>query len=92
MSGAPLPPPSFALLVDQIATLALVQLGAIPDLLSGETRVALDRARLSLGLLELLQDRTEGRLREDEARHLEARLTEIRDRMTAVAEKPPLKD
>lgn len=80
-----LPAPSFAMLVDQVATLALVQLGAIPDLISGETRVALDRARLSLGLLELLEKRTEGNLREDERRHLESRLSEIRSRLDAVS-------
>lgn len=76
-----LPTPTFGLLVDQLAASALVQLGAVPNPLTGKTETSPARARFSLGQLELLQEKTAGNLSDAEARHLEDRIEEITRRL-----------
>jgi len=83
MSGEGLPEPTFALIVDQIAASALVQLGAVPNPITGKTETSLERARFSLAQLELLGEKTRGNLSTREAQHLEDRITQISERLDA---------
>ena len=74
-----LPNPSIRLLVDQVAVMALSALGRIPNPVLGRVQVSPERARFNLGLLEVLEEKTSGNLTDEERRHLEARIEELRD-------------
>ena len=86
MNRHPLPEPTFTILVAQICTPAMVQLGLIPDPISGEMRLSLKRARFSMGLLDILVEKTKGNLSPAEElevlkfqQRLEARWQELED-------------
>lgn len=54
----------------QLGTPALVQLGQIPNPITGKTEVSLSRARFTIELLRILASRTEGKLSPGEERSL----------------------
>jgi hypothetical protein len=65
-------------LILSLLTSALINLGEIPDPVSGEKKVRPDEARQSIALLEILEEKTRGNLTGDEARLLGQALTEVR--------------
>jgi len=75
-----LPEPSFRLLVTQFAAQALMQLGVVPNPLTGQAEISLPRARFTMGLLELLENRTQGNLEEEEELFLQETLSQLRTR------------
>jgi hypothetical protein len=75
-----LPPPSFEILIAQIGTPALVQLGQIPNPVTGKTEVSLPRARFTIDLLRIFADRTKGNLTSDEDRALRGFLGQLQTR------------
>ena len=75
-----LPSPSFEILVAQIATPALVQLGQIPNPINGKTEISLPRSRFSIELLRILADRTRGNLKPEEERALRTVLAQLQTR------------
>ena len=70
--------PTFAGLLMSFATNGLAGLGLIPDPLSEKTEVDLVRAQQSIGILELLQEKTKGNLAPQEAQMMEGILYELR--------------
>ncbi len=54
------------------------QLGKIPNPMTNKVERDLEQARVSIDLLDMLQARTKGNLREDEARVLEQVLRELK--------------
>jgi hypothetical protein len=71
-------PANFATLVSYLSTTAMVQLGLLPG--PGGERIPADfpNARRTIDLLEVLQQKTQGNLTEDEARMLTEVLYELR--------------
>ena len=71
-------PANFATLVSYLSTTAMFQLGLLPG--PGGERIPADfpNARRTIDLLEVLQQKTQGNLTEDEAKMLEEVLYELR--------------
>ncbi len=91
-SDFPLPPASFAFLVESIMMQTQMQLGIFP-LNEGEDGVEpnLLIARHSIDLLAVLQEKTRGNLTTEEHRLLENGLTELRFRFVQVSDELKLK-
>lgn len=91
-SDFPLPPASFAFLVESIMMQTQMQLGIFPlnegeD--GGEPNLLI--ARHSIDLLAVLQEKTRGNLTTEEHRLLENGLTELRFRFVQVSDELKLK-
>ncbi|MFQ5789213.1 MAG: DUF1844 domain-containing protein [Acidobacteriota bacterium] len=87
--GAPAAEPprevAFLDLVSMLANNALVQMGDVPDPVSGQRVEDLKGVRVMIDFLALLQDKTKGNLSENEARALEGVLYDLRMRFMAKA-------
>lgn len=85
--GAPsqLPEPSFEVLVTQLAAQALMQLGQAPNPLTGTPSVAPDRARFTIGLLEIIERTTRGNLSTEQQQFLKDTLGRLNQRLSEVA-------
>ncbi len=73
-----LPPLDFSSLVYPFFTQALMKLGMVEDPFKGTTETNLEFAKRLIDLLDLLKDRTQGRLRPAEFDILEACLSELK--------------
>ena len=83
----PLPPASFAFLVESILMQTQMQLGLLRFDADGEDHEPnLPLARHSIDLLAMLQDKTRGNLSTEEQRILENGLTELRFRFVQVSD------
>ena len=71
-------PSGFATLVSYLSTTAMFQLGLLPGPGGERLPVDLANARMTIDLLDVLQEKTEGNLTEDEARLLDEVLYELR--------------
>jgi len=75
----------FLALIHSFQSSAMQQMGKIPSPFSGQIERDLEQARLSIDMLEMLEERTSGNLTGEEARFLKHVLTELR--LNYVAEK-----
>jgi hypothetical protein len=84
----PMPPASFAFLVESILMQTQMQLGLLRlgESDEEETKPNLPIARHSIDMLSMLQDKTRGNLSTEEQRLIENGLTELRFRYVQVAE------
>lgn len=73
-----LPPASFAMLVIQLASPAAIFLGEMPDPTTGKNIVNPAAARHYIDLLGILEDKTSGRLSNEESMLLKHVLTDLR--------------
>jgi hypothetical protein len=73
-----LPPLEFASLVILLYFPALIQLGLMPDPVSGERRENLTLAKRNIDLLDLLKDKTKGNLNAEEEKFLEEALSQLK--------------
>jgi hypothetical protein len=73
-----LPPLDFSYIVLPLYTQALVKLGLIEDPITGKTDRNLPFAKRLIDILDLLKDRTNGRLEPDEEKFLEACLAQLK--------------
>ena len=73
-------PVSFSSFIVSLAQAAMVQLGEIPNPMSGETGVDLTLARHNIDLLGLLETKTKGNLDDEETKLLESVLYDLRMR------------
>lgn len=73
-----MPEVTFSTFIISLASSALVGLGETPDPGTGKTRKDLGFARHNIDVLEMLRQKTSGRLENDEARLLESLLYELR--------------
>ncbi len=83
---------SFTSLVSMFATQAMLFLGAIPDPQTGQTRLDLEQARISIDALEMLQVKTKGNLTVQEAEQLKKVLSDLQMAFVQVSrqsEAPP---
>jgi len=78
-----LPEPTLDVLVTQLAAQALMQLGEVPNPLSGQPEISLDRARFTIGLIEVIEATTRGNLNPPQDRHLKETLARVRAKYQA---------
>jgi hypothetical protein len=71
-------PSGFGMLVSYLSTTAMFQLGMLPGPAGERTPVDLVNAHLTIDLLEVLQEKTQGNLTPDESKMLEDVLYELR--------------
>lgn len=73
-----LPPLDFSSIIAPFYTQALIKLGLINDPIRNEPDVHLPLARRLIDLLDLLADRTKGRLEPEEEKFLEAAVSQLK--------------
>ena len=83
-----LPEPSIKVLVTQLAMQALMELGQAPNPLPGASAVAPDRARFTVGLIEVLGRATRGNLTPEEDKLLGETLARLRAQLARVGGPP----
>ena len=71
-------PISFSTFILGLASTALIHLGEAPDPETGRRTVSLELARQSIGLLDLLEQKTRGNLTADEQQLFSSLLTDLR--------------
>ena len=84
-SAEDLPEPSFAALVQTLASQALLYMGGVAVSAAGEGIVDLDQAKQQIDLLTVLEEKTQGNLSDDERATLDVTLYETRMRFVGVA-------
>ena len=72
------PAPSFVLIVSSFAAQALIALGQIESPVEGRRTIDLDTAKFTIDLLQVLSDKTQGNLSEEEKAMLDATLYDLR--------------
>jgi hypothetical protein len=72
------PSDDFALLVSMLATQALVALGKMPDPAEGHVVVRPDHAKQAIGMLTMIEQKTQGNLNAEETKMLDHLLHELR--------------
>lgn len=82
----PLPEINFSSFLLSLSSSALLHLGEIPDPQSGETMKDMALAKQSIDILNLLKDKTEGNLTEEEKNLLENLLYDLRMRFVNASE------
>lgn len=92
-SSGDVPPVTFRNFVTELASTALVCLGAIQSPVTGRRTLDLPRAEHVVGLLEMLVLKTQGNLREDEEAYLATAVTDLQEKLKVaramVAGAPP---
>lgn len=81
-----MPEASFKTLMSLLASQAVMGLGAMTDPQSGGVVIDLEGAKLSIDLLDVLQEKTKGNLEEDESTELTQLLTELRARFVQITQ------
>ena len=79
------PEVGFVDLVHMLVSNALMQLGDLPDPVSGENVENLQGVQVMIGFLEMLQEKTKGNLSEEEIKILDSVLYDLRMRFMAKA-------
>lgn len=74
---------TFSALILSLSTSALVNLGELPDPLSNEKGINLSLAKQTIGILEMLKDKTRGNLSPDEDRLINNMLYDLRMKYVA---------
>jgi hypothetical protein len=73
-----LPPASLATLLTTLATQTLMELGQVPNPLTGEAQVDLEQAKFFIDTIQVVEDKTKGNCTPDEALMLENVLHQLR--------------
>ena len=74
----PLPPASFEVLVSMLFSQAMSMLGQIPDPQTGETQINKGVAKHTIDTLDVLKEKTQGNLTEEETKVLDEALHALR--------------
>ena len=69
---------TFSTFILSLSTSVLVNLGELPDPLKNENDVNLPLAKQTIGLIEMLMEKTKGNLTEDEDRLIDSMLYDLR--------------
>lgn len=78
---------NFSTFLLSLSTSVLVNLGELPDPISNEKRVDLTMAKHSIGIIEMLKEKTKGNLTEEENRLIESILYELMIKYVEAAKK-----
>ncbi len=73
-----MPEPTLSNFVASLASSALVQLGILPDPRTGGLKKDLEMARYTIDLLDMLKEKTQGNLTEEESRIIEEVVVELK--------------
>ena len=73
-----IPPATFLTLVTELAIQVMMNLGEIPNPVTGEPRADLEHAKHTIDLMGVLQEKTRGNLDEEEERALNQYLYDLR--------------
>jgi len=79
-----LPKPSFELMVTNFAIQALIAMGEIANPVTRTQERDLEQAKHAIDLLGVLEEKTRGNLTEDERRHLDGTLYDLRIRYVSL--------
>jgi hypothetical protein len=79
---------TFSALILSLSTSALVNLGELPDPLSNEKGVNLSLAKQTIGIVEMLKDKTKGNLSVDEDRLINNMLYDLRMKYVSMSGTP----
>ena len=79
---------TFSALVLSLSTSALVNLGELPDPISNEKGVNLSLAKQTIGIVEMLKEKTKGNLTVDEDRLINNMLYDLRMKYVSMAGSP----
>lgn len=74
----PLPPASFEVLVSMLFSQAMAMLGQIPDPSTGQTQINKGYAKHTIDTLEMLKEKTQGNLTEEESKVVDEALHALR--------------
>ncbi len=77
MSENEIPEASFLNFLSGLGSQALMQLGAVPNPMSGEREVNLPFAQYSIELLKVLKEKTESNRSDEESQYLDGMLTDL---------------
>ena len=89
VSGSvPLPPADFTTIVSMLATQAMLNLGTLPNPMTGTTDQNLPQAKHAIDLIEVLQEKTKGNCNSQEEAMLENLLHELRMAFVAIQQQP----
>ncbi len=75
-----IPEASFKLFISSLATQTLINLGEMENPLTRKSGLALDQAKFTLDTLQIIKDKTEGNLTDDETRYLDTLIYDLRMR------------
>lgn len=75
-----IPEASFKLFISSLATQTLINLGEMENPLTKKRRLALDQAKFTLDTLQIIKDKTEGNLTDDEIKYLDTLIYDLRMR------------
>ncbi len=78
---------TFSTFILSLSTSVLVSLGELPDPLKNENDVNLPLAKQTIGLIEMLMEKTKGNLTEDEDRLIDSMLYDLRMKYIEAAKK-----
>lgn len=78
---------TFSTFVLSLSTAVLVNLGELPDPLKNEKAINLPIAKQTIGLIEMLMEKTKGNLTEDEDQLIDGMLYDLRMKYVEAAEK-----
>jgi len=78
---------TFSTFVLSLSTSVLVNLGELPDPLKNEKDINLPIAKQTIGLIEMLMEKTKGNLTEDEDRLIDGMLYDLRMKYMEAAKK-----
>ncbi len=76
---------AFSTFLLSLSTSVLVCLGELPDPLNNEKRTNIALAKQTIGIIEMLKDKTKGNLNEEESHLLESILYDLRMKYIQVA-------
>ncbi|MCX5809206.1 MAG: DUF1844 domain-containing protein [Proteobacteria bacterium] len=78
---------TFATFILSLSTSVLVNLGELPDPLKNEKDINLPLAKQTIGIIEMLMEKTKGNLTEDEDRLIDSMLYDLRMKYVEAAKK-----
>ncbi len=78
---------NFSTFILSLSTSVLVNLGKLPDPISNEKKVDLTMAKHSIGIIEMLKEKTKGNLTEEENRLIDNILFELMIKYVEAAKK-----
>ena len=79
-----LPPASFEMLLTSLATEAMISLGQLPNMATGQSEINEAQARYAIDMLQVIQEKTKGNLNPGEEQAIEGILHQLRMMFVAV--------
>ncbi len=82
----------FANLIMMLSQSAMQQLGKLVNPMTGKTEVSLEGARMTIDMLEMIKEKTQGNLDEEEAKMLKELLSNLQINFVETSQNPPAEE